>query len=152
MKQQHAKLVLGLLIIFGGINLIPKALELSFSLLFSGWWALLLSCIALASTVFGSVNQWVVVWLFSQSHNWLSLWLATSLFVGGAIIILGLLFLLKSKDEKKYHFPHFFHTQKKDDTDAPSYSAVFSGMEMNNSLINLSSCTLLTIFGGSEIL
>ncbi|MDD3823743.1 MAG: LiaF-related protein [Sphaerochaetaceae bacterium] len=178
MRHNTAKLVVGLIIVFVGLNLILKAAGIEFSLFFTGWWAvpiILVAIISISGTGVGPWNFGLLVlgaWLLAEQRNWIPDWFDTKYVVGAAIIGFGLLFIFNPRQQQRdpdtsehagrtYEQPHREPRQesakrnegprKTDDSDNPSYTAVFAGQEIRNASGNLDGCTMFALFGGLTV-
>ncbi|HCG62864.1 MAG: hypothetical protein A2Y31_12345 [Spirochaetes bacterium GWC2_52_13] len=184
MKQNTAKVLVGLIIVFVGINLILKAAGIEFSFFFTGWWTLPIIIVAIVSMTSGGVGPWnfglllLGFWLLANQQDWIPQWFNSTYVVGAAIIGFGLLFIFnprhqedsqerehvdpdrssyrsegrRESHESRGQSPYSTNSSsKRDNTDYPSYTAVFSGQEIRNSADNLDGSTLFALFGGLTV-
>jgi len=162
MKQNTAKLLIGLIIILVGLNLILHAANVKFSLFFKGWWTLPIILIAISSVLKDGVKLGnfglllVGLWLLGNQRGWVPKGVPNTFIAGGVIIIFGLLFIFfpRKSDTTNTENPHarrqhaFSTSAKQDAAFNPSYTAIFSGQEIHNTTDDLDGCTLLALFGG----
>lgn len=173
MKQHTAKWVVGLVIVFIGINLILKTAGIEFSLFFTGWWTIpiiLIAIISMSGTGVGPWNFGLLVlgsWLLANQRGWIPDWFNSAYVVGAAIIGFGLLFIfnprqqVQQQDHDQPHKASHQHTgayrdhsggsRKRDESENPSYTAIFAGQEIRNEADRLDGCTMFALFGGLTV-
>ncbi len=167
MKHNTAKWFIGIIIIGIGVNLILKSAGISFSLFFKGWWTIPIIFYSIGSMIRMGIGAWnfgmlvFSLWLLANQQNWIPSWLNSSYIIGAAIIGFGLLFIFNPYQKEKENIiiddkevkvevnsrSSTFEDQAKN----PSYSAIFSGRQINNRSDNLESLTALSFFGGIEL-
>jgi|GEM_PF-505957 len=106
MKQNTAKVLIGLIIVGVGINLILKAAGIEFSFFFNGWWTLPIIVVAIVSMTSGGVGPWnfglllLGFWLLANQQDWIPQWFNSTYVVGAAIIGFGLLFIFNPRHQE----------------------------------------------------
>jgi predicted membrane protein len=165
MKQNTARLLVGMIIILAGLSLILKASGIEFNLFFTGWWAALMVVFAVLSILRGNVGPGnfalliAGMWLLADQRGWIPQSLNTAYVLGAAIIGFGLLFLFGSKKEpKESDRPRRDHYQQKRTTprshnseESPSYTAIFSGQDIRTKATSFTGASLFALFGGLTI-
>lgn len=180
MKHNTTKWVVGLIIVFVGLNLILRTAGIEISLFFTGWWTLpiiIVAVVSMSSTGVGPWNFGLLVlgtWLLANQRGWIPDWFNGTYVVGAAIIGFGLLFIFNPRHQTEHEGrkeeadaqefrprrepnegPHREHataaTRRTDDSDNPSYTAVFAGQEVRNATDNLDGCTMFALFGGLTV-
>lgn len=154
MKIRLSKWIIALVILFVGINLILKGAQIQTSLLFKGWWTLPVIILGLISIkeegfeIKGIGLTVLGVWFLANQRGWIPKWFNSSFFVGGALILFSLIYLLKPGGRTKTSYR--LHS-KEDEEDTPSYTAIFGGQEIRNRGTNLGDSTLFSLFGGLSV-
>jgi len=165
MKQNTARLLVGMIIILAGLSLILKASGIEFNLFFTGWWAAVMVVFAVLSIVRGNVGPGnfalliAGIWLLADQRGWIPQSFNTVYILGAGIIGFGLLFLFGPKKEpKESERPREApHRQKQrapggnQSDDSPSYTAIFSGQDIRTRATAFTGVFLFALFGGLTI-
>lgn len=174
MKQNSAKIIIGVAIILVGISLILRNAGVEFNLFFTGWWAVLMMIIAIISMTSGEIGPGnfalliIGAWLFADQRDWIPQWFNSAYLIGAGIIGFGLLFIFNPRKEyrsnntdqdtrreqprqKQEDTRKEKHSYSRSNETNPSYTAIFSGQDIRNSSSNFDGANLFALFGGLSL-
>lgn len=171
MKHKITDIILGIFILAVGLGIVGESLNLWHYdfIFFEGWWTLFLIIPGILSVIdrgFKFINSLAIVVglaLLLQERNILPNIDVWPLVIGCLVVVLGFNIIFGSSKGKNKMFNVDYELKKEnhedesknyasyDGDERPSYTAIFSGVNMKNDSRNLLGGDLTAVFGGAEV-